>query len=243
MGDVSFYGIELDASDPSRVAAFWAGVLGWSHRGEPNGDVVVAPGDGPAYRIVVRASDTPKSGQNRIHLDLTSSSDEAMQATVTRALQLGGCRVDIGQTSQDPHAVMADPEGNELCVIQPGNTFLADTGVVGAINCDGTRALGYFWSEVPGWPLVWDQNEETAIQAPGGGTKITWSGPPLMPRHGRDRLRLVLAARAGVEFDAAVSALVARGATRSDPDESGADGVAATMVDPDGNEFRVLANG
>lgn len=243
MGDVSFYGIELDASDPSRVAAFWAGVLGWSHRGEPNGDVVVAPGDGPAYRIVVRESDTPKSGQNRIHLDLTSSSDEAMQATVTRALQLGGCRVDVGQTSQDPHAVMADPEGNELCVIQPGNTFLADTGVVGAINCDGTRALGYFWSEVLGWPLVWDQNEETAIQAPGGGTKITWSGPPLMPRHGRDRLRLVLAVRAGVEFDAAVSALVARGATRSDPDESGADGVAATMVDPDGNEFRVLANG
>ena len=42
-----------------------------------------------------------------------------------------------------------------------GQHFLADTGVIGAINCDGTQALGYFWSEVLGWPLVWDEDEET----------------------------------------------------------------------------------
>ena len=242
MGNVSFYGIDLDAYDPGRVARFWAGVLGWSHRDEADGSVVVAPDACPAYRIVVREADTPKTGQNRIHLDLTSSSPAAMQARVSRVLDLGGCRIDIGQTPEDQHEVLADPEGNELCIIEPGNNFLADTGVIGAINCDGTQAVGYFWSEVLGWPLVWDEDEETAIQAPSGGSKITWSGPPLMPRQGRDRLRLVLAVTADVGLDTAVSRLVALGAARSDANHAHAGGVEAAMYDPDGNEFRVLAH-
>jgi predicted enzyme related to lactoylglutathione lyase len=241
MGDVSFYGIDLDACHPGHVARFWAGVLGWSYRDEAEGSVVVTPGDSAAYRIVVRQTDSPKTGQNRIHLDLTSSSLEAMEASISRALDLGGRRIDIGQTPEDRHEVLADPEGNEFCVIEPGNSFLADTGVIGAINCDGTRALGYFWSEVLGWPLVWDEDEETAIQAPNGGSKITWSGPPLMPRQARDRLRLVLAVDAGAEVDAAVSRLVALGATRTETNHTVADGVEVLMTDPDGNEFRVLA--
>lgn len=242
MGDVSFYGIDLDAYDPGRVARFWAGVLGWTCRDEAGGSVVVSPVDCPACRIVVREADNPKTGQNRIHLDLTSSSPEAMQASISRALELGGRRIDIGQTPEDRHDVLADPEGNEFCVIEPGNGFLADTGVIGAINCDGTQAVGYFWSKVLGWPLVWDEDEETAIQAPNGGSKITWSGPPLMPRQARDRLRLVLAVAADVELDAAASRLVALGATRTGTTHAVADGVEAAMSDPDGNEFRVLAN-
>lgn len=241
MGDVSFHGLDLDAGDPGRVAGFWAGVLGWSYRDQPDGTVVLMPDDHPAYRIAVREAGTPKTGQNRIHLDLTSSSQEAMHATISRALALGGRRVDIGQTLEDRHEVLADPEGNEFCVIEPGNSFLADTGVIGAINCDGTRAVGYFWSEVLGWPLVWDQDEETAIQARSGGTKITWSGPPLMARKGRDRLRLVLAVTPESELDAVVCRLVALGATRPHTNHGGADGVEAAMSDPDGNEFRVIA--
>lgn len=242
MGSVSFYGIDLDAYDPGRVARFWAGVLGWSYLDEADGSVVVAPDACPAYRIVVREADTPKTGQNRIHLDLTSSSPAAMQARISRGLDLGGCRIDIGQTPEDRHEVLADPEGNEFCVIEPGNNFLADTGVVGAINCDGTQAVGYFWSKVLGWPLVWDENEETAIQAPSGGSKINWSGPPLMPRRGRDRLRLVLAVTADVGLDAAISRLVALGAARTDANQANAGGVEAAMYDPDGNEFRILAH-
>lgn len=242
MENVSFYGLDLDAYDPVRVAGFWAGVLGWSRSGEADGRVVLTPEDHPAYRIVVRRADTPKTGQNRIHLDLTSSSQEDMQARITTVLDLGGRRIDIGQTNEDRHEVLADPEGNEFCVIEPGNSFLADTGVIGAINCDGTRAVGYFWSEVLGWPLVWDQDEETAIQAPSGGSKITWSGPPLMPRPARDRLRLVLQT-AEPNLDGAVARLVAHGATRPDPNHAPTDGVAeATLFDPDGNEFRVITH-
>jgi hypothetical protein len=72
------------------------------------------------------------------------------------------------------------PEGNEFCVIGPGDNFLADCGFIGALACDGSREVGSFWSEALGWPLVWDQDQETAIRSPRGGPEVTWGGPPLM---------------------------------------------------------------
>ena len=62
--------------------------------------------------------------------------------------------------------MLADPEGNEFCLIEPDNNFLAGCGRLGSITCDGTPEVGRFWSEALGWPLVWDQDEETAIRAP-----------------------------------------------------------------------------
>lgn len=241
MEELSFYGLDLDAHDPGEVARFWAGVLGWRADGLAEGRIVLSADDDAAYRLLIRESDAPKLGQNRIHFDLTSSTAEAMKETIARALALGGRRIDIGQTAQDAHEVIADPEGNEFCVIEPGNDFLADTGVIGAINCDGTQAVGYFWSDALGWPVVWDENEETAIQAPTGGPKITWSGPPLMQRQGRDRLRFVLSVVDGDGVHAALSRLAELGATLTDASPAGAGRVEASMTDPDGNTFRIVA--
>lgn len=56
--------------------------------------------------------------------------------------------------------------GNEFCVIEPGNAFLAGCGFLGEVACDGSREVGLFWSDVLGWPPVWDQDQETAIQSP-----------------------------------------------------------------------------
>ena len=235
-----FHGIGIEAHDPTLVGRFWAGVLDWELVEHLSGEVVALPHDGTAYRIAFRAADTPKLDQNRIHFDLTSASDEAMSARVASALDLGGRHIDIGQTPDDGHVVLADPEGNELCVIEPGNSFLADTGVIGGVNCDGSQAVGYFWSEALGWPLVWDQDEETAIQAPEGGSKITWSGPPLMPRLGRDRLHLELEVAAADDLDAELDRHVALGAAvQARP--NGAEGP-AVLTDPDGNEFRILTH-
>ncbi len=156
-----------------------------------------------------------------------------MQDTIARARALGGAPADVGQSPDESHEVMADPEGNEFCVIPPGDKFLADTGRVGAINCDGSQAVGYFWSKALGWPLVWDQDEETAIQSPTGGSKITWSGPPLMPRLGRDRFRLEVAA---TNLSDAVARLLALGATRV-PESP----VETVLLDPDGNEFHLVS--
>jgi catechol 2,3-dioxygenase-like lactoylglutathione lyase family enzyme len=135
--------------------------------------------------------------------------------------------------------VLADPEGNELCIIEPTNKFLAGCGRLGAINCDGLKETGYFWSAALGWPLVWDQDEETAIRSPDGtGPKITWSGPPLMPKFGKNRLHLDIAPPADGDQRAEVARLVSLGATRIDIGQGDVRWV--VMADPDDNEFCVL---
>jgi hypothetical protein len=173
-----------------------------------------------------------------MHVDLTSTSLEDQRRTVARALGLGARHVDVGQRPEEGHVVLGDPEGNEFCVLEPGNSFLADCGFFGALSCDGSQTVGYFWSEALAWPLVWDQDQETAIRSPYGGPKITWGGPPYMPRTGRDRLHFDIAP---VDGDQAgeVDRLVSLGATRIGADRGGA----VLMADPDGNEFCVLPPG
>ncbi|MGZ3113307.1 VOC family protein [Streptomyces sp. H62] len=231
----------LGASRPLRLARFWSGLLGWELDDRPRDGVVLLPTDGTGFRIRVAPSREQKVGQNRMHFDLTSASLEDQQQTVARALALGGQHIDVGQSPQDEHMVLADPEGNEFCVIEPGNTFLADCGFIGALACDGSQAVGYFWSEALGWPLVWDQDQETAIRSPHGGPKFTWGGPPVAPKSGRNRLHFDLAPPAHADPQAEVERLVSLGATRHDTDRGEAGWVA--MTDPDGNEFRVLASG
>jgi hypothetical protein len=227
--------VQFGAADPSALAAFWAALLRRDVAQSPDGDVLVPPaGDaGPALRFTQKGA--AKSRQNRIHLDLTSDSPDHQQALVERVLALGGRHVDVGQSADEDHVVLADREGNELCVIPPDNRFLAGCGRVGAVNCDGTSALGHFWSAALGWPLVWDQDEETAIQSPRGGSKLTWSGPPLMPRDGTTPIALEVVPAPGSDHATEVERLAALGATVTG--ERTAHG--RWLLDPDGNRFLV----
>jgi predicted enzyme related to lactoylglutathione lyase len=177
----------FDANDPLRLARFWAGVLGWEMADGPDDEIALLPGDDTEFRIRFLPTQQQKTGQNQMHFDLTSASLEDQQQTVARSLGLGARHIDIGQRPDEGHVVLADPEGNEFCVIEPGNNFLADCGFIGALACDGSQEVGYFWREALGWPLVWDQDQETAIRSPHGGPKITWGGPPLMPKTGKNR--------------------------------------------------------
>jgi predicted enzyme related to lactoylglutathione lyase len=229
----SLVALSVLALDPHRVARFWAGLLGRTPA--PGDGTVLLPHDDTGFALRFVPTEVPKTGQNRAHPDLTSTSLADQRGTVQRALDLGGRHVDVGQRGDEGHVVLGDPEGNEFCVIEPGNRFLAGCGFFGALACDGSQAVGYFWSEALGWPLVWDQDEETAIRSPHGGPKITWGGPPLDPKPGRNRLRFDLAP---VDADQAaeVERLVALGATRLGP----ADGGRVELADPDGNEFGLL---
>ena len=74
-----------------------------------------------------------------MHFDLTSTSLEDQQDTVARVLALGGRHLDVGQGADAEHVVLADPEGNEFCVIEPGNNFLAECGFIGALASDGSQ--------------------------------------------------------------------------------------------------------
>jgi predicted enzyme related to lactoylglutathione lyase len=231
--------LRIDANDPPRLARFWAGVLGWRTVDDPDGGFALLPSDDTGFDLRFTRTEEPKAGPNQMHFDLTSTSLEDQQETVARALGLGGRHIDVGQRPEEGHVVLADPEGNEFCVIEPGNRFLADCGFIGALSCDGTQEVGYFWSRALGWPLVWDQDQETAIRSPHGGPKITWGGPPLNPRTGRNRLRFDLAPPADGDQRAEVDRLVSLGARRVDAGP-GEDGPVA-MADPDGNEFCLLA--
>ncbi|WP_341720737.1 VOC family protein [Micromonospora sp. FIMYZ51] len=232
------FAVCVEAQQPSRLAYFWSELLGWEVADDPHDGVALLPADDTGFRLRFLANQQPKIGQNPMHFDLTSASLADQRQTVARAVALGARHVDVGQRPDDPHVVLADPEGNEFCVIEPGNNFLAECGFVGALACDGSQQVGYFWSAALGWPLVWDQDQETAIRSPHGGPKITWGGPPLLPRKGRNRLHFDLAPPADGDQQAEIDRLLALGATRIDTDRGEAGRV--TMADPDGNEFCVL---
>ncbi|MDQ2661239.1 MAG: hypothetical protein M3Y52_05135 [Actinomycetota bacterium] len=94
--------------------------------------------------------------------------------------------------------------------------------------------MGFFWSGVLGWPLVWEEGEETAIQSPAGGTKIAWSGDPVNPKADRNRQYFVLSV-ASDQLDDEVQRLLALGASDLGSNRTGE----RVLVDPDGNEFVV----
>jgi predicted enzyme related to lactoylglutathione lyase len=228
--------LAFPALDPTVVATFWSGLLGWEMADDPEEGVTLLPADDTGFRLRFVPTEEAKSGPNHIHFDLTSSSLDEQQATVDRALALGGRHIDIGQLPEEEHVVLADPEGNELCVIEPGNNFLAGCGFIGALSGDGSQACGYFWAKALDWPLVWDQDQETAIRSPHGGPKLTWGGPPLEPKHGSTyRPHFELAPVDG-DRDTEVQRLESLGATRVDV---GPGGDRVVMTDPDGHEFCV----
>lgn len=241
----------FDANDPVRLADFWAGVLGWSPSDDPGhdrddelgddaGGTMLEPNDDTGFRLRFVPSTAPKVGPNQIHFDLTSQSFEQQQETVARALELGARAIDVGQRPEEQHVVLADLEGNEFCVIEPGNRFLADCGFIGALSCQGSRAVGMFWSAALGWPLVWDHDQETAIRSPHGGPKIAWGGPPDTPKIGRNRLHLDLTTAPDTDLGAEVDRLVAMGARRIDDDPSDVNRV--VLADPDGHELCLRAS-
>lgn len=219
--------VTFDVADASAVAAFWAGLLDRDVLVESHGALV--PGDEMQVGLRFVSSDTEQIGPRLLHLHLTSSSPADQQRTVETVLRLGGRHIDVGQEPDDDFVVLADPGGNELCVIEPGNNFLAGTGHLGEVTCSGTRDVGLFWRDALSWPLVWDENEETAVQSPLGGTKVSWGGPPVEPQHGPNRQRFDLVTD---DLSGETDRLISLGATRL-----GALADGNELTDVDGNKF------
>ena len=108
--------IVIDCNDPARVAEFWSGVLGWEV--QASDDVLWMSESGapfPDLVLVFAPVDDPKVGKNRVHLDVSPVGCDRDEE-VARLEALGATQVDVGQGDQ-PWVVLADPEGNELCVL------------------------------------------------------------------------------------------------------------------------------
>ncbi|GAA5155924.1 VOC family protein [Nocardioides marinquilinus] len=220
--------ITFDVDDPVGVARFWAALLGREVVDDALGLRVL--GTAAQVGLGFERATTPRGeAPELVHLHLTSDG-VGQDTTVARVLDLGGRHLDVGQRPEEGHVVLADPAGDALCVLEEGNRFTAGCGPLGEVACDGLREVGVFWSEALGWPLVWDDDGETAVQSPHGGTKIAWGGPPVAPRAGRGRQRFTLLAVG--DHGAEADRLVSLGATRS------ADG---GLADPAGDELVLLS--
>jgi hypothetical protein len=110
--------IVVDCEQPRRLAQFWAEVLDWPVVEDDRGLCwLSATGDesAPPPILVFVPVPEPKSVKNRIHIDVNPSGSEQAEE-LQRLLALGARRVDVGQADV-PWVVLADPEGNEFCLL------------------------------------------------------------------------------------------------------------------------------
>ena len=110
----------IDARDPAAQGRFWAEVLGWRITEDEPDEVALeppagSPEDGIVPDLLFLAVPEGKTVKNRLHLDLRPE-DQAVE--VARIEALGATRVDIGQGEDVTWVVLADPEGNEFCVLR-----------------------------------------------------------------------------------------------------------------------------
>ena len=111
----------LDAHDPDLLARFWCTVLGYVELNRVDGSIEIGPPEagfgGPQPTIVFDRTDEPKSGKLRLHIDVNAT-DRDQEAELGRLLAAGARRADIGQTGNESWHVLADPEGNEFCLLR-----------------------------------------------------------------------------------------------------------------------------
>jgi hypothetical protein len=185
--------VVFEALDPEAQMRFWSHALGWPYAT----DTRLAGPHG--VDLVFVLSQRPKAGKNRIHLDLYGGAGHA--ALVDRLLALGAAAADIGQ-GDVPWDVLADPEGNEFCVLREGHPGTGDVprGLLSGVCLDAAdpRLLGRFWSGATGWGIVrLDDGVARLRREPGAAVDLVL-GPPVAPKTDRNRVWLEIRGAAAV---------------------------------------------
>ena len=193
-------GIQFDAVDVAALEAFWLSAT----RGKLGG-----------LTLDFLQTDVPKSAKNRLHLCLAAGPD--WSAEVRRLEELGAVRADIGQ-GDVPWDVLADPEGNEFCLLRPGHPgLLAEIGLAQIcldVASSDRAEQAAFWQATSTWRLVEHNSFVDRFRRTESDPISLVMGPPAAPKVGRNRVRLSV----------------------DDPTRS-----AGTYLDPGGNEFDVTA--
>ena len=218
--------VNIKARDDVALGRFWADALGWGVSSEGPGVTNVEPAgvaypDPAAMFIDVVTVPDPETVRYRVHLDLATTSAAHQTELIARLKELGATPADIGQ-GDVPWTVLADPEGNLFCVLEPREIY-RDTGPIAAVvvDCADPLALAGFWSAATDWTLHEVTDRYANLRsARGVGPYQGLRRPPA--KRGVDRLR-------------------ARGATPADVGQG--DVAWAVLADPEGNEFCVLTPG
>ncbi len=109
--------VVIDSTDPTALAGFWKEVLGWvAVEKDDTGVSLAAPGTRMPALDILRVPEA-KEGKNRLHLDLRADG-LTTAAELERLLALGARRADVRQAQDATWVVLADPEGNEFCLLQ-----------------------------------------------------------------------------------------------------------------------------
>ncbi|GLZ78236.1 hypothetical protein Afil01_30430 [Actinorhabdospora filicis] len=233
--------INMKAHDDSALGAFWAQVLGWELSHEAPGVTNLEPAgitypDPTAVCIDLVVSTEPKTVKNRVHIDLAATSPAHQAEIVARLQGLGATLTDIGQ-GDVPWTVMADPEGNEFCVL---DSLYDQTGPIASViaDCADPRAMADFWGQATDW-TVHKVTDDTAVLRSSKDV-----GPYLQfirvsePKTVWNRVHIDVAPYIGDDLDTEIARLEGLGATRIDL----GDAIHWTvMADPEGNEFCLLS--
>ncbi|XAS67087.1 VOC family protein [Micrococcaceae bacterium Sec5.7] len=119
--NLSIQCLSIDSPDPAVPAKFWEQALGWRRTFESEEEIALeppagSPQDGVSPDLLFLKVPERKERKNRLHLDLRPD-DQA--AEVARLEALGATRTSVGQGREVTWVVMADPDGNEFCVLRP----------------------------------------------------------------------------------------------------------------------------
>ncbi|GIF96680.1 VOC family protein [Catellatospora citrea] len=230
--------INMKARDDDALGGFWAQALGWAVSSEEPGVTNLEPEgfvypDPVAVVVDLIASPEPKTVKNRVHLDLAATSAAHQAELVARLTELGATPADVGQ-GDVPWTVMADPEGNEFCVL---DSLYGDTGPIATVvvDCADPRVMARFWGHAMDWTLHKETDDHAVLRSATGvgpylqflrvpDVKTTWN-----------RVHLDVRPYPGDDLAAESARLQALGATALDV------GVPWTVLaDPEGNEFCLL---
>ncbi|MEU9859918.1 VOC family protein [Streptomyces sp. NPDC047971] len=237
--------LNIKAVDPPALGRFWAEALGWSayDRGVT---AYVGPGGGFVWPDpvvlgidVVPVPERKSAVKNRMHLDLATASAAHQSELVDRLRALGATPVDVGQ-GDVPWTVLADPEGNEFCVLEPREIY-QDTGPIAAVvvDCADPRGMARFWGEALDWkPHEVADGHAAFRSAEGVGPYLEFLRTPDV-KTAPDRVHLDLLPYPGDDAAAEVARLRALGAT--DLDLGQGDVPWTCLTDPEEHEFCVLA--
>ena len=185
-------GVVFDAQDVVALERFWT-------------EATLGRTDGLELRFV--PCDEPKTAKNRLHLDLAGG--DGWRAEIDRLLALGATHADIGQ-GDVPWDVLADPEGNEFCVLRPGHPGVRADGGLAAVCLDMAEEdrarQSAFWMSRTGWTHFETGSWGFRLRHTDESVVSLVMGPPAAVKTGRNRLRLEVAAsdlEAGEHLDPA----------------------------------------
>ncbi|MFW5418264.1 VOC family protein [Nocardiopsis sp. CNT-189] len=238
--------VNFKARDHEALGRFWGDALGWELSSEGPGVTNVEPPgfawpDPAAVCVDVVGVPDPETVRYGVHLDLATASEAHRAELVARLEELGATPADVGQ-GDVPWTVLADPEGNVFCVLEPREAY-RDTGPIAAVvvDCADPRAMARFWGGAIDWTLHEVTDDRAVLRSAEGvgpyleflrtaGEKSVWN-----------RIHLDVMPYAGDDQAAEVARLEALGATGIDIGQG--DVPWRCLSDPEGNEFCVLGAG